>query len=82
VLVANALQKLAGATDNIVADTLPRGEIALPRASADEELRASPEEPGISFAAVRGAGVTPILAAVGALLLALELWGFRRGWSA
>jgi hypothetical protein len=78
VLVANALQALAGAADVVVADTVARSEIQLtaaPEASAaPEEADEGPLHAGLH----RPASLLVLLAAV---LLALEAWAFLKGWS-
>jgi hypothetical protein len=77
VLVANALHALAGAEEVVVADTVARSEITLREAAP--ELLAAAEEPEVRFRAPLRPAL--ILALVGAALLALEAWGWRKGWS-
>jgi hypothetical protein len=77
VLIANAVHALGGAVDVAVADTVARSEIA---------LREAPPEPGagaIEPDARFRIGVSPvaILALLGALLLSLEAWAWRKGWA-
>jgi hypothetical protein len=75
VLVANALHALGGAADVITADTVARSEITLQPASdppADEEVEPRfrlPFAPAV------------LLGFLGAVLLALEAWTWRKGWA-
>jgi hypothetical protein len=77
VLIANAVHTLGGAVDVAVADTVARSEIAL--GQAPPEPGASPVEPDARF----WIGVSPavILALLGAMLLSLEAWAWRKGWA-
>jgi hypothetical protein len=80
VLVANALHALGGAADVVVADTVARPEIML--REAPPEILVAAEEPAAS---PRPLGVRAhpavLLALIGAMLLALEAWAWRKGWS-
>jgi hypothetical protein len=78
VLVANALQTLAGAADVVVADTIARSEITL--REAPDELPA-PEEPEARSFAARFHRPAALLALLAIALLALEAWGYAKGWS-
>jgi hypothetical protein len=77
VLVANALQAVTGASDASTADTVPHAESRLRVAAASED--AAPAEPDPRWRLP----VSPaaVLAALGAALLALEAWAYRRGWA-
>jgi hypothetical protein len=77
VLMANALHALGGAADIVAADTVARSEITLRR--AEVEALGTTEEPDPRLrAALRPA---LLLAFIGAMLLALEAWAWRKGWS-
>jgi hypothetical protein len=81
VLVANALHALAGAADVVAADTVARAEIALPDASVPGAVAdLHDQEPEVRSLAAR---LRPslLLAILGVALLALEAWGWRKGWS-
>jgi hypothetical protein len=79
VLMANAVASLSGASDVLVADGVPRAEIALtPAPPRPPELALAPEpEPSWRLPVSPAA----LLALVGTLLLAGEAWMFRRGWA-
>ncbi len=77
VLIANAVHALGGAVDVAVADTVARSEIAL--REAPREAAAGPVEPDARWRI----GLSPVafLAILGALLLSLEAWAWRKGWA-
>jgi hypothetical protein len=75
VLVANALHALGGAADVVVADTVARSEITL----AAPPPADGPVEPDSRWRLPVSPAV--LLAFLGAALLALEAWTFRRGWA-
>lgn len=77
VLVANALHALGGAADVIVADTVARSEVTLRPASS--EILGTSEEPEPRLRLP----LRPVLllALLGAALLALEAWAWRKGWA-
>jgi hypothetical protein len=75
VLVANALHALGGTTDVVTAETVARSEIAL----ADAPENDVADEPLPRWRV----GIAPALlvALIGALLLGLEAWTWRKGWA-
>ncbi len=75
VLVANALHALGGTTDVVAAETIARSEIALTDAPEADVA----DEPIPRWRV--GAGPAVLLALLGALLLALEAWTWRKGWA-
>jgi hypothetical protein len=77
VLVANAVHALGGASDVLVADTVARSEITLREAAA--EPAGASLEPDARFRLP--ASPTALLALLGAALLALEAWAYRKGWA-
>jgi hypothetical protein len=77
VLVANAVHALGGAVDVAVADTVARSEIALREAPA--EAGAGAIEPDARWRIP--VGPAAFLALVGAILLSLEAWAWRKGWA-
>jgi hypothetical protein len=79
VLMANAVASLSGASDVLVADGVPRAEIALTPAPPRPPELALTSEPLPSWRLP----VSPaaLLALMGTLLLAAEAWMFRKGWA-
>lgn len=77
VLVSNVLAHLGGASQVVVAKTVPRSETALEVPASAAPLANAGEPPWrIPFAPV------VLVAGIGALLLALEAWlTFRKGWA-
>lgn len=75
VLIANSLALLGGATQVSVADTVPRSEVALhegPELTADEA-------PALSLGLPRSPSLW--LALIGVLLLGVEVFTWRKGWT-
>jgi hypothetical protein len=75
VLIANALHELGGTSEVIAADTVARSEIAL----ADAGSSTLSEEPTPRWRL----SIAPaaLLALIGALLLGLEAYTWRKGWA-